>query len=939
MLKIYHPQIVFFMETKLNVRRMEKVRRRCGYFNGIDVPVEGSRGGLSLGWNGVHLINLKSFSKNHIDVEVQEEEGKPCWRFTGFYGDPEVRNKAVTWDLLRHLGQNNSVPWLVGGDFNDILFAHEKRGGLPREEARMEAFRRVLEDCFLEDIVFTGPWFKWERGRVEERNIQERLDRGVATDSWIQTFPNFSLRHLPHSFSDHCPLLVDTESEQKRNGHNKFRFESWWILEESCEEEIKKLWEGSAGSYQNRMTNLAKGLKMWGTTMQAKRKGEVKRLNRRLEELNDEEGTDENLMEIMEVKLHLNMEIDKEERYWEQRARSNWQQVGDKNTSFFHKYASQRKRINLIKGLQRADGSLATNEREIEEVARRYFSDLFESRGVGDVTRILSGIKSCISDSMNQSLIAPYTEDEIVEALKGMGPTKASGFDGFPVIFYQKFWHIVGKDTCDFCMEVLNCGRSLKEINKTVLEDSLLIMCCWLMRYFRSGRKGYMALKLDMSKAYDRVEWPFIKAVMLKMGFAESFLELIIRCLNSVQFSILINGEEVLNFGSTRGLRQGDPLSPYLFLFCAEGLSVLMRLACKEKKISGAKVCRNSPSITYLMFADDCILFGDVSNRGVNMIKDILKEYEECSGQCINFEKSTMFFSANVYEQDRNFVFQNLGVRCFNDPEKYLGLPNIVGRKKKLAFQVLKDRLKQRINSWSIRHISQGGRETLCTELENVMNAFWWNKNNGKRGMHWCDWESLCALKEEWGMGFRDLNCFNITLLAKQGWRLLRNPNSLLARTLKARYFKDSDFLKSNLGRLPSLTWKSVWATKGLLLKGLGWRIGDGQQVSIWNDSWIPGNNVLNGQYQEVNSNLEKVADLIDSNTRKWKTDLILNTFEEREAERILCIPLPLSPFEDFVVWTGEPTGDYSVRSGHKTLTHEGQTQAHDRFNQLYKRL
>ncbi|KAA3476719.1 reverse transcriptase [Gossypium australe] len=714
------------LETKLNVRRMEKVRRRCGFFNGIDVPAKGSRGGLSLRWNGGHLINLKSFSKNRIDVEVQEEEGKPCWRFTGFYGDPEVRNKATTWDLLRKLGQNNSVPWL--------------------------AFHKSLEDCFLEDIGFTGPWFTWERGRVEDRNIRERLDRRVATDTWIQTFPNFSLRYLSHSFSDHCPLLVDTKSEQKRNGHNKFRFESWWILEESCEEEIKKLWEGSAGSYQNRMTNLAKGLKIWASTI-------------RLEELNDKEGTEENLTEIMEVKLHLNMEINKEEKYWEQRARSNWLQVGDKNTSFFHKYASQRRRINRIRGLQRTDGSLATNEREIEKVARRYFSDLFESRGVGDVTHILSGIKSCISDSMNQSLIAPYTEDEIVEALKGTGPTKASDFDGFPAIFYKKFWHIVGKDTCDCCMEMLNRGRSLKEINKTVLvlipktsnpinlknfhpislctviykliakvvanrlqkllndciDDSQsafvpgrLITDNVLLAYEvlhslknkRSGRKGYMALKLDMSKAYDRVEGLFIKAVMLKMGFAESFLELITRCLNSVQFSILINGEEGLNFRSTRGLRQGDPLSPYLFLFCAEGLSALMRLACEEKKISGAKVCRNSLSITHLVFADDCILFGEVSNKGVNMLKDILKEYEECSGQCINFDKSMVFFSANVSEQDRNLVFQNLRVRCSNDPEKYLGLLNIVGRKKKLAFQVLKDRLKQRINSWSIRHIS-----------------------------------------------------------------------------------------------------------------------------------------------------------------------------------------------------------------------------------------
>ncbi|KAA3489698.1 putative Transposon TX1 [Gossypium australe] len=221
-----------------------------------------------------------------------------------------------------------------------------------------------------------------------------------------------------------------------------------------------------------------------------------------------------------------------------------------------------------------------------------------------------------------------------------------------------------------------------------------------------------------MSKAYDRVEWPFINGVMSKLGFADGFIDFIICCIKSVQYSILINGEEGLSFRSTRGLRQGDPLSPYLFLFCGEGLSVLMRLACQEGKICGAKVCRASPSITHLMFTDGCILFEEVSNRGISVLKEILREYEVCSGQCVNFEKSTVF-SAQMQ-------MTMIGTWCF----------------KFLTF----DRLKQRINSWSIRHISQGGREvfieavlqavptytmacfllpkSLCTELENIMTLF-----------------------------------------------------------------------------------------------------------------------------------------------------------------------------------------------------------------------
>ncbi|KAH1030126.1 hypothetical protein J1N35_046061 [Gossypium stocksii] len=278
-----------------------------------------------------------------------------------------------------------------------------------------------------------------------------------------------------------------------------------------------------------------------------------------------------------------------------------------------------------------------------------------------------------------------------------------------------------------------------------------------------------MALKLDMCKAYNRVEWPFIKGMMLKLGFADSFINFIIHCISSVYYSVLLNRVEGPTFKPSRGLRQEDLLSPYLFLFCGEGLSALMRLAYQEKKISRVKICRLAPPITHLMFADDCILFRKVSNGELQVIKDILREYEACSGQCINFKKSTAFFSSNMSKQDKDNASQIFNVRRSTEAERYLGLPNMVGRKKKLAFQVLKVKLKKKVDSWSVLYLSQGGKE---------------------------------------------------------GWRLLRNPDSLLARMLKAKYYKDLDFLKSRLGNLPSLTWQSVWCVKGLLLKGMGWRIG-----------------------------------------------------------------------------------------------------------------
>ncbi|KAA3465295.1 reverse transcriptase [Gossypium australe] len=149
---------------------------------------------------------------------------------------------------------------------------------------------------------------------------------------------------------------------------------------------------------------------------------------------------------------------------------------------------------------------------------------------------------------------------------------------------------------------------------------------------------------------------------------------------------------------------------------------------------------------------------------------------------------------------------------------------------------------------------------------------------------------------------------------------LINYPNSLLAKVLKEKYYPKSNFLEAQLGTLPSLTWKSIWAAKGLLQKGLCWQIGRGNKVSIWNNCWIQGIELLERHNSSDKMQLELVSDLIDNANRKWRAELISNTFHPNVARIILQIPLSESDHEDFQVWRGEPTGEYSVRSAYKLL-------------------
>jgi hypothetical protein len=170
----------------------------------------------------------------------------------------------------------------------------------------------------------------------------------------------------------------------------------------------------------------------------------------------------------------------------------------------------------------------------------------------------------------------------------------------------------------------------------------------------KKGKEGYMALKLDISKAYDRVEWAFLEEMMKKMGFAPRWIEIIMICVKTVSYSVLINGKPYGHIKSTRGLRQGDPLSPYLFIICVEGLINLMRKAKMNREVLGFPISRGGVKISHLFFADDSLLFCKATPEEWAKMQRILEDYEKASGQRLNKEKTLLFFSKNTTSDVRD---------------------------------------------------------------------------------------------------------------------------------------------------------------------------------------------------------------------------------------------------------------------------------------------
>ncbi|XP_042946916.1 uncharacterized mitochondrial protein AtMg00310-like [Carya illinoinensis] len=162
--------------------------------------------------------------------------------------------------------------------------------------------------------------------------------------------------------------------------------------------------------------------------------------------------------------------------------------------------------------------------------------------------------------------------------------------------------------------------------------------------------------------------------------------------------------------------------------------------------------------------------------------------------------------------------------------------------------------------------------KTLCHELEMMMAKFWWGDQSRENKIHWCRWEKLCVSKFQGGMGFRDLHLFNLALLAKQGWRLLRNEDSLLYKVYKAKYFPNSSLFDSKVCASSSYVWKGIWEALDCLRKGCRWRVGNGQTVRIFKDPWLPDCSSVSALV-EVDENL-KVHSLIDASTGWWNVQM-----------------------------------------------------------------
>ncbi|KAH9782560.1 reverse transcriptase domain-containing protein [Citrus sinensis] len=642
--------------------------------------------------------------------------------------------------------------------------------------------------------------------------------------------------------------------------------------------------------------------------------------------------------EIKMVENHIQNIIINEEIYWKQRSRADWLKEGDKNTKFFHHKASNRKKKNRIWGIENSSGDWLKRAKDVEDEFCNYFTELFTTTkpSQNQMEAVLKGITPRVSEDMNEALEKPFTAEEVTEALNQMCPTKALGPDGLPAAFYQKHWKEVKEGVLTTCLHILNNQGTLAPLNYTyiamipkkgkprkvtdfrpislynviykivaksvanrfkqilhqiispmqsafipdrLITDNVIVgyECLHKIRHCKGRKNGLVALKLDVSKAYDRLEWSFIEQTMKCMGFSQNWICLVMKCISSVSFSLIINGSVRGVIKPQRGLRQGCPLSPYLFITCAEVFSSLLLQAEQQKLIHGLSFGKEL-SISHLLFADDSLIFSRASMTDCGNLKKILDCYSAASGQIFNFEKSSLFLSGNVQHDRATAIGQIFHLNIVSRHEKYLGLPAMIGRKRSNFFNDIKLKVFNKISNRQHKFFSCGGKEVLIKAAAQAIPAY-----------------AMSVFKIPMGV------CNDIQKTVADFW-----------------YFQNKDFMKAKLGSTPSFVWRSILWGRQILSSGARWRIGDGPKIQIHKDNWIPKPSTFKPIVRPSLPEDTLVAELINEEN-KWNESLIYRHFNRMDADKIVEIPLPRSPKEDTIIWHYDKKGLYSVKSGYQT--------------------
>ncbi|KAL2237629.1 UNVERIFIED_CONTAM: hypothetical protein Sindi_0954600 [Sesamum indicum] len=787
----------------------------------------------------------------HVNIWALQES----IAITVIYGANEVVERRELWGSLETIAmQCIDIPWLVGGDFNAVRDLSEICGASGDIRMAMEEFNICIQNAGLLPLPMQGEWYTWHNCSANPRNLWKRLDRMLINDTWMDRFSTSFYTSLTPRTSDHSPLVLYGDSRQHYGG--MFRFDNYLALSPEFIPSVQQVWQHNIiGVPMYAVTRKLKALKPVFRE-QRRKKGDLSHnvqlakgfletaqllvtLNRR----------DELFLQLEHCcRLVLAKAAKLEQIMLQQRAKMQWMKGGDQCSRVFFRKIAQRRSARRILQINDEHGNTHTEPGAVVNEFVTFYHSLLcgeRRRAVIDLRFLRPWARHLLSEEDASSLLVPFTPVDVKQAVFDIDEDKAPGPDGYSSGFFKAAWPIVGHEVSSAVLDFFNTGRLLKQINTTLLA---LIPKELFTGYNQARLPPLCALKVDIRKGYD----------MELFGFPSPFVKWIEVCVTTPSFSVGLNGKPHGFFKGARGLRQGDPLSPYLFVLVMEVLHVgFLQLIDQNELFSFHWKC-DTARVFQLGFADDLLLFCKADMNSIGTFKTGLDRFAEWSGLRLNVQKSDLIISRSA-QGLREEMLATLGFQEGVLPMRYLGLPLLSSRLTIADCHPLLLKIDKRIAGWEGMAISYAGRvqiiksvlmslslywasafilpKKVTNEIEKRLRTFLW-KGTTTTGYAKVAWKDLCRPTDEGGLGFKDIPILNRALMMKKLCDIIMcDRTSIWVEWLYRGRLRDTSIwtIREHGG---SWSWRKILRLWVFLRPMVDYQIRDGRRFYLWQDPW-----------------------------------------------------------------------------------------------------
>ncbi|XP_074266130.1 uncharacterized protein LOC141588596 [Silene latifolia] len=624
-------------------------------------------------------------------------------------------------------------------------------------EVLLEAAQEVY-DCPVNNLHAYGCEFSWTNKHNDGTRVWSRLDRALVNANWLAAFPCSAVHVMLPGVSDHSPLLVKGSWSVSVKGSAMFNFFR----------KLSLLKDGLKSLHHEGFSNLPTRVKKaW--------------------------------VDLQDCQQQL------------QSAPSNITLMSQEATLLAAYKKLKRRQQSIVGHITDHNGNVVQGVTVVNAAFASYYKELLgEKHEVQPLDRDFIASGACLTEANHHSLCAVVTNEEIKAAIFSIGNNKSPGHDGYsasvrdfrPIacctILYKTISKILVNRMKPYLPHLVGQEQAAF-VHGRYIHENIMVSQSLLKGYNTSSCSPRCLIKVDIKKAFDSVQWLFIKDMLLSLHFPKQFTIWIMGCISSTWYTLRINGGHVGFFHGQAGLRQGDPLSPYLFVLAMEMLSRQLRILCRQPQVSFHPKCARL-SLTHLIFADDLMVFvrGDVPSA--TAAAQALSDFVQVSGLLANVDKTNIYFGG-VPDQIKQAIMVTTGYTEGMLPFKYLGLPLHDSKLTVSMYEDLLCKVRNIVHHWTTKLLSYAGRLQLLNSIFFGLENYWtstlllpktilkilnqccrdylWNVHDNTHKLYMKSWKSCCCPWAEGGFNIKEILSWNRANLGKWIWRVMVQADSV----------------------------------------------------------------------------------------------------------------------------------------------------------------